>query len=1053
MPTFALPSVFRAAAIDGVGDPWISDALHLRVRLWPEIGFPLHPFTAWRASAEAVEVAVHWTTHDGQTVNPPFDPGRHDGGVIGSIIGPVKAPLTTPEWCWLQVEASAFDDDFRIEVLDRIQMPTGAPRVLASRHREPFEFGGDGMSRILARGTGEIGRVWGVHAEAVGLGWLDSEPAHSFGLPIPSVQPWFAGFPDPDDRVKERLFYGAAKCLGPPDQPGGPFDTLDPDQEVSRILDVVAPEMIDEWLDFAYADPSDPPLHRRRTDGETQPNGARAEASLRAIDALTTMSVDPDIARYLGLASALDPGMAELAAGPNIWLIASQWFVQPERLVGPRRRRKRLRTWLDAAPAPVYVPGILDSQWPEAPELKDRIRDFNSRLVDPGQAWEPFSLVAIAVAAGESPPDPPERLEPSFREPGRWNPNTEGTLWTQPITLTGRAAEGPIALARVTPGELTTLHRMNSDGRAATLLAPWSSKTDRVKTDVGVVPIPRERVLTDVAVPTDPGGATWWLSQADQWGRWSDNSEENPPQPEPARPDPPPPVIDGWFVEAEAVAVMGLRSPGIIRLRVSTPPPHELGPGSRPIATLTLWSTDIVSWDMGGTVTAGSSLTFSATGVDAGTPAVVEGTIRDFEPGGATTIVITATAADTDGRVSKPGLENGIPIGPGVLRRAVYDPRPATSVPTAPRLIWAGPPDGTGTAEVEISWPTQPIQASYRVYMSSEHRLAEALAIPPAEIDPSLPRAVRAQTVWQRERVVKLDDKAHFTLLTEQPVPRSGVTVSYKVQLPSMASGVQFLRIVPLSYGGQEAPFRECGLIPIAIPSIDRPPAPRLRAVATDEGTVDLHVDAPGVEVPTGGGPPRYRIRRTRRDLTDPVFAPVVLEGQLVANADGWSALVHEGTETPLPRYVRHTWFVEVALPPEPDLAPGTTPVPNTADGAWEFSRGEAASAWSAPSLPASTVVVDPDPPSTPEVLATENPDGTVTLTIPDPPVAHPRATAPYRAAIFRGSGNAAWAPLPLQPITSVPFTFSDVAPTGRHRVAIVDPLGRMGEAVLVQPL
>ncbi|MFE9658938.1 hypothetical protein [Streptomyces sp. NPDC005955] len=1047
---FAHPLLLRAAAIDGRKDPWIAEALHLRVRCHPELGFPLHPFAVWRAGrGELVDLDVIWITPDGKQVEPPFNPEDHGGRVDGTVVA--GGGKTTPRWCWLEVDADPYDATFRVEVLDRLSLPTGAPRVLGARGEPPYSFGGSDLARIRVHGNGTLGpngqpAVRGIHQDSFAFETVEGPPLTSFGLPRSAPESWYAQTSDPLGEAKRRLVDGADQRLGPPDLPEGPYDDpdnrLDPDGEAARVLDLFAP-YVDEWIDTAYGNGGAPPLLATRPCGEVQqPGGALSSADLGAVDLLNALAGDPAIARYLGLATALPPTPTNPEDGPNVYLLAAQWAVRPGHLVGHDRPRP-LSTWLTGqAPG---LTGVLDGLFPDTLRCKNDIAAYNATLPPEEPGWTPVTLATLAVTAGQAPPDPPPPPVCALREPGRWNPGA--TTWTQRITLTGRAAEGPLAAARLTPAPGESLHRPAPDGRATTLLAPWSSATDQVVTPTGTVPVVRESTVTDPQAPDDPYGAGWRVRLADQWGRWGDPTDVSGPRPD--RPAPPPPVLEGWFIEdATAPGPDGPRSPGVLRLTVTLPAPEHLAPGARPLASFTLNCADVDSWTPsgGGTTVTGRAITLPAAGVATGSPVLVDAVVRPFGPGDTATVTVTATSTDDEGRASRPALApGGEPIGPGVLRREIHDPRALAPVPTGPRLLWCGRPDSTGRAELALTWPSPPGPAAYRVYLAQERRLAAALGLPPDA--PTTLRAVRARRLWAHERQHPLAGKDAFSLLTEKPVTAGGSRAEFRIQLPGATGGVQFVRVVPLTSGGIETPFDRCGLVPVAVPTTDRPPAPLLRARPAGNGTAELTVEAPGL--PTAfpaGAAPRYRLRRTRGTTTDPLFLPVVAEGDLVYAGGRWTATHTDGTTTPLPAFVRHTWTAEIRLPDEPDLDPAAAPVPSDVTPLWPTATGPDPLPWSAPSVPASTTPVPPSPPAAPtSVTAVRNPDGSATLTVPLPPLAHALAPAPYTAAVFRQSATTPTVALTPAPVTTTPFTLTDPTPGTHYRIALIDPLGRMG--------
>jgi hypothetical protein len=83
-------------------------------------------------------------------------------------------------------------------------------------------------------------------------------------------------------------------------------------------------------------------------------------------------------------------------------------------------------------------------------------------------------------------------------------------------------------------------------------------------------------------------------------------------------------------------------------------------------------------------------------------------------------------------------------------------------------------------------------------------------------------RAANAKRV--RAGSAKFDDKHLFTFSGETSGKSADGVIHYSTQILGSLHGLQFVRIVPTTRGGAEAPFARCGLVPVAIPGVDRPP-------------------------------------------------------------------------------------------------------------------------------------------------------------------------------------------------------------------------------------
>jgi hypothetical protein len=1039
---FALPTLFRASGLHGGDDQWASRAMHLRVHVHPLLGLPLHPFVAFpMRDVSRDTLVIDWSTDDGTTFDPAgFDPVGHV--VRGRIVGDSGGVLP-PDWCWISVHAEPFHSDFRIDVLSRTGMPDGSDRVLATRRREPFEFGGSDIARLRVQGDGNVFETRGINASRLDISAFEGEPPVRFG-PFAELGPWYDPGPAGEDERKMRVALGIGPEAGPPDAPRG-GEPLDRDTEVARVLGQLGPEMIDPWVSAAFGDPATPPGAVLLPEERTGANGVTQTASLRATDALLTAAVDPEIARYLGLATAVDLDIAQLGPGPNIWLIGGRFIVQPGRVLNAHGTT--LGDRIAARPAPSWLEPYLDGAFPDAAAIAQRIRDENAGQ-PPETAWNVVPMFTAAVVAFNAPPDPPEPLAWEVRGSGAWNPSAIGDgTWTQMLTLPGRPAEGPLAFARIDPssGDPVSLHRRNPGGRAAALLAGWSSATDRIATPSGLGLRRRERTVTDGALPADLEDPSWLLWQADEWGRWSDPVKAGARRPQ--RPAPPPPHLEVAFEAAPREAPAGPRSPGNLRLAVRVPTAATSAPGSLPVVAVNLSSADVVEWRTDNGTIAGSSARIPVVpGLE--NPTIVQAVVRDVNVGAALEVEISATSEDADATPSD------VAIG----RRSVHDPRRPAPILTAPRVLWCSQPDPTGFSELAIRWPAAD-GTRFRVYLGDERRLAAELGI---AVDAGELRATRARTIWLRSG--ELARRASFTLLTQDPVTAQGGSAVFRQPLPGTLRGVQFLRVVPLSTGGLEAAFADCPLVPVAVPADDAPPVPSLAASVEGDGGVRLVVDARGLrpDIVAARAPerPAYRIRRTRGGASDVLTMPVILEGMLEPVDGGWRAdVVDDGTAAGaqgLPPFVTHTYVAEVRFPPEPDLQPGAQPVdpPQGVRPAWATVPGAAASAWSLPSTPAAMTIVPTNPPPAPEdvVFAVDAATG-ATVTIPQPPLPHP-AAPPWTALIVREAAGGRLETLAPVELTVAPAVIADPLGTMAvgYRVALIDPLGRVGAIAVAAP-
>jgi len=538
---------------------------------------------------------------------------------------------------------------------------------------------------------------------------------------------------------------------------------------------------------------------------------------------------------------------------------------------------------------------------------------------------------------------------------------------------------GPIALVR--DGERRNPTIGTSRGERGLIQLPARSDGPR-----GL-----EGVLSDTEIPADVS-VRWTVATADEFGRWSEDAElvGGPPE----RLGLPAPVVEAAFVAADDLPDTGVVVPGAVHVRVPVPEP---GPGGLPIDAVTIgaeslepsavvaWSTPTPATDLGGT----ASVTVTVGFVDANGPG----------PTTSTTV-------------------------------AVRDPRRPRPIEVGPAVLWAGRPGPTGTAELALRLPAPESGGSYNVYLAEETALCRALGRP---VDRDGLRARRAKAIADESH--RITDRGLFTLVKTVTGRRFTTT------LPGAVRTLRFLRVVPVTPAGREAPFAASPLVPVAVPGPDRPPSPSLTVTPDARLRLAVHgVSRTAVDRLAPGADLRYRVRQTVDGTGDPLYLPVVGTGRLQLVDGVWQA---EVTPPDLAPFVRYTWQAEVCHPAETALAaaldrPTVQPVRGVAGD-------PAPAAWSAPSTPVTGMATVPIPP----LAAVATLPGPV-LTLRNAPVAHHDAVGQWRLRVWRRAPDGALTA--VDPVDGDGFTVTDDLAVSDpewagegYTLQLVDPLGRAG--------
>lgn len=991
-------SLFRVTTLGCHGEADIGDGVHVAVTLSPALGWPTRPFGLRTARlSDFVDVDADFFDSDGNLLTLPLDV---DDRQIEVVLIP---PTPGDTWVWVRVDTP--DADLAVDDIGGL----GTGRALARRSAPPYTFGSSGITRLRISGRGRIERIVGVSGALASRILDNGEDQDPFGLPLDGDTPWYSGGLG-RDAAYERVRRGAPTRLGPPDEPFGPGTPVGPDDEAARIDALTG--HVDPWIEAAFNGVGPPDRSRlsfKAASGAPGIPGADIAhrditTAMDCIPALLLQAADPGIARYLGLMTTarVEPPQDGSALLVFVW---APFAINPGRLVDGVRLTD------------VLHPARVLEGWPV--EL-DPLR-FPSAL-------------GIGVPAGVgAPPDLPP-VPALGVAAGGWRVRTRGAdpaadTWQARIRLLDGPVLGAVALARTDPGAAMSLHR-TSGTRAVAMFAG---------SEVGVGGVATGSwdtvALTDPAVPAGLAGATagWQVVLADRFGRWGEAATVRGAQP--ARPTPRTPVPEAHVRYDEPPAGdLSVRSAGVLAVRIAVPSPDGDAPGALAVKKVEL------TW-------AGKVRVHP---VVAGTEFAVDLPLPASAP--ATTRIETLEAVFTD-------AENGHSSS-AARTVTVLDPRSFPVTPTGPALLWTTRRTPLGTAELALTWPSIAPEARYRVYLASSDQLAAALGLGLVDGRLGADRPLRAQlagAVWDRRG--ELSDKSAFTLITATPLGPVNGSASVRHELSGSSRGVMFVRVVPVSPAGLEAPFADCGLVPVAVPHTGAPPAPVVRARAEDAGadgpavTVTVEVEGVPTAVIAGTHPDAVleaQLRRSRTMTGDPAYIPVIATTAMAPDPvmpGRWTATFSDVPSDGLEAYQRVSYTAQVRYPPELGLPPGVAPVP-VARGVVTPPgppTGDSLSGWGAMSPIASTMWVPPAVPH-PEAAPTFTSDGVMDILTGTLPV-----VAGFTVQVWAESadGSLSLVDGPAAAVRewslSVP---APAVPVERYLLLLTDPLGRVGDPV-----
>jgi len=1018
-----------------VPDADLRKGTHLRLFPSAALGLPLAPFLLWPVEAVASDpLAMNWFGRSGQAfATPDIDAAG------GELIGWRQA--APPQDGWLGgVEArfrGAGAADGRIALLDRLDN-----RVLAARSQARWMVAAPQITRVRLRGRGPVTvQGWMISGGRSIEALFGQAPFASLSAPIDGDRPWYAGGEGPAVAM-QRVQNGAPRRWTRPDRPDGPFDALTPADELERVAAMQAD--LDDEIERLFGDAAKPPAAVQRIQewlAAVLPSGQRRawqRATEQVQDSVLMKALDPGASRYLGLATTVAdaPPLPDPSRPPNAraWLTAGLFALGKEMVF-------RLP---DADPTELRLIERLMQLQPGAERVAELARERHGMTIR--------AFVASALAT--PPPDLLAAPQVLIGDAGWQRANVgPSSMFRQQLRVAAPPLATLLALARLEPAGWTTRHEM-VDLTAAT---PGADPAERAAPRMLGSTLSRTEgkfgIATDSDIDASAAPWTYRVALADVFGRFGAAGEIVLPVP--ARPKVPQPALRVHLSLANRAAGTGHAVAGSVRLTLVVPALHEMTAGSRPLARA------VVALD---------GATQDAATPQAGGPLDFDFDLPALLPMERRTLNATAFFEDDAGG-----------LGPvATLPVKLCDPRSPPVPRTGIGIVWSSRPGPATDVELRLRFSGMP-GARYRAYLSDSRGLELAL------FEGERPRT-RAEIAVDgaQKGLAGLGLRERFRLLTDESLkPAADGRVHFDTRLPRALETVQFLRFVPLSDQGAEAPFESCPLLPIAVPSSHPPPAPRVetvvdpltaiasvsvRAVGLD--LVALEAAEPGLFFDPGDPAaadavgPSYRLRRASGDVPDALYAREIGRGALQREGDEFVATRDDApTANGLSAYVRYHYWAEVLMPAERRLPPGVAELPlpaGSVEPAEPAQSQDAPGAYSAMSAPAVAMFVPAEVPALAVGMLTATVGagavaGTwrLKLAIAGGPVAHARAVGPFRVRLHLQVDGGDWTPVPGDTALTggalaLPIDGAGAAvPSVSMALLLVDPIGREADPLM----
>ncbi|MGW4896230.1 hypothetical protein ACWEQL_28840 [Kitasatospora sp. NPDC004240] len=528
-PAWVHPALLSAecVAVEQValkGRPWLMSGVHLRVFPSPRLGFPICPFTVWRAG-RATSAHVPRPVSDGMV----YFTGLGRQALVVGAWGPDTISVADPA--------------------GRLGPSCSGPNPFVARVPLPgFRCWGD-PDRLAVAEYRDGPSLDGSGHPTDPPSWLSATALDALGAP-PQIEvgPWWCGtdpsYPsaDRDYRVSEGIPFGVAPPYDPQDR-----DPRERAQASARHLEDKVAEAWSRGVDDL------PPLADARITQSLSGIGQNVTVNTDLAVPLWVSAADPAVARWWGFATTLDrqqvsPDEAVSMEHADCFAVAALFVIQEE---------------VDEEFMNALLPDPADwmhQEFTNALYRAHRQADLESmaeELKRPSRKVVCLWTIAVATPPPDLPSPPEVGDVPGLT---RWNPASapdgepDGT-WTATLSVRNTLG-GPLAVRRESGEWLNPPTEQGDDWRQP-ILAPSAG--------------PGTRAVAVTDCNCSGRSASWQVATADLWGQWSDFGSSGE-VPQPARPEPPTPGVVLDYTQADPPpAGSALASPGTITIMATVP--------------------------------------------------------------------------------------------------------------------------------------------------------------------------------------------------------------------------------------------------------------------------------------------------------------------------------------------------------------------------------------------------------------------------------------------------------------------------------------------------